>query len=56
MKHGIPFKFRMIDLPSRDHAAAWIIEQQLGRGNISDDQFAVVRHRALEANANAEAA
>ena len=35
-------KVEEISLPDREHVKAWIVERQLGRRNLTDDQRAVV--------------
>jgi hypothetical protein len=41
----------MVDLPSRDPAMVWIIERQLGPGNLSDDQMAIIEQNSLQLEA-----
>jgi N6-adenosine-specific RNA methylase IME4 len=40
--HSLPFDITPVSFESRDHAKAWICEQQLGRRNLTDDQRAIV--------------
>jgi hypothetical protein len=47
-EHSVPFRTRMVDLPDRNHAMLWILEQQLGRKNLSDDQCAMLEAGLLE--------
>jgi hypothetical protein len=35
-KHALPFDTTVIDIPTRDDATIWIIQNQLGRRNLSD--------------------
>src|SRR5262245_7763803 len=41
-REGIAFKTREMDLPSREDVKLWILSNQLGRRNLTDDQRAVV--------------
>ncbi|MCL2572426.1 MAG: hypothetical protein FWE11_08470 [Defluviitaleaceae bacterium] len=36
MKHGIEFEIKEIDLPSKEAAKAWILDNQLARRNLTD--------------------
>lgn len=36
---GKPFSVREIEFPDRDHALLWVLNNQLGRRNLSDTQF-----------------
>jgi N6-adenosine-specific RNA methylase IME4 len=39
-RHGVQFRVETIDLPDFEAATAWIEENQLGRRNLTTDQFA----------------
>src|SRR3954462_7765615 len=39
-RHGVPFRTETVNLPDFDAAVAWIEENQLGRRNLTADQFA----------------
>src|SRR4051794_36526754 len=38
-RHGVPFRTETVNLPDFDAAVAWIEENQLGRRNLTVDQF-----------------
>src|SRR4051812_32377970 len=40
LKHNIPFEVRRLGLPSRNAALQWIVDHQLGRRNLTDEQRA----------------
>jgi N6-adenosine-specific RNA methylase IME4 len=40
-KHDLPFKTATMKFEDRDHACAWMLENQLGRRNLTDDQRAM---------------
>lgn len=42
---GIPFRTTEIDLPDREAAADWIDANQLGRRNLTPDQYSLLRGR-----------
>jgi hypothetical protein len=42
-KHGIAFRLHELDLPNREAAFAWIIQNQLSRRNLSPDQASYLR-------------
>jgi phage N-6-adenine-methyltransferase len=39
-RHGVPFRTETVNLPDFEAATAWIEENQLGRRNLTADQFA----------------
>lgn len=45
LKHGVAFDVIRIDLPDREAAADWIDANQLGRRNLTPDQYALLRGR-----------
>jgi len=47
-RHGIPYKIKLIDLPDRDSAKAWILKTQLGRRNLTDFRRAEVALQLAE--------
>jgi hypothetical protein len=54
-KHRIDFKTVEIELEDRDHAAVWIMEQQLMRSNLTEDQIAAIELRVREDRAAQDA-
>src|SRR4051794_11213152 len=38
-RHGVPFRTETVNLPDFEAATAWIEENQLGRRNLTTDQF-----------------
>lgn len=41
-KHGLPYETRALDLPDRAAAESWMIRNQLGRRNLTREQFTVL--------------
>jgi hypothetical protein len=50
---AVAFKEEVIDLPDRNAALVWILENQLGRRNLTDDQRAALAVTLLEQRARA---
>lgn len=48
-KHGIPYTVVGVSLPDRAAAHAWVIDNQLGRRNLSPDQASYLRGKKYEA-------
>jgi len=46
--YGLPFRTLEIDLPDRDAAFNWIIDNQLGRRNLTPDQASYLRGKRYE--------
>jgi N6-adenosine-specific RNA methylase IME4 len=47
-RHGLPFTTETIELPNREAAIAWIEDNQLGRRNLTADQFSYFIGRKYE--------
>jgi hypothetical protein len=43
LKHGIEFETRVKEMPSREAAIQWVIDNQLGRRNLTDERRAYYR-------------
>lgn len=42
-KHGLPYDVKEINLPSRDEAKRWVVNNQLGKRNLSDTEMQRLR-------------
>ena len=47
-RHHVQFKVKKLAFTSRDHVKLWIIEHQLGRRNLTDDQRSVAANEMRE--------
>ena len=56
MENGIPFTTVNVSLDSLEHAKLWILENQAGRRNLTDDQRAVVWNEIREQRSKIERA
>ena len=51
-KHGIPYKVAKVDFDSREDALDWVDRQQLGRRNLTRDQFLILIGRIYNRRKN----
>jgi len=42
LRHSLPYTIKVLDLPSRDHAKRWLLENQRNRRNLSPSQRALL--------------
>ena len=47
-RHHVQFKVEKLAFTSRDHVKLWIVERQLGRRNLTDDQRSIIANEMRE--------
>lgn len=48
LEHGIPAAYKIVEFPNREAAKLWILENQVSRRNLTDDQRAIIWNEIRE--------